>query len=253
MSTIKNILSKISIHPSCYFLIVLSLLSGYFNLITITTILLLIHECGHFFTAYFFNWEVDKIVFYPYGGVSKFNHEVNCPIKEELIVLLMGAIMQLGCYLVLMNIPYLYNYQEIIKTINYSILLFNLLPIYPLDGSKLYLLLLELVFSFYSSYRFLLLFSLVFAVFFVIWTPFHLTFLLMTLFLLKKVIEELFLLQYTFSKFLLERYLTPVSYHHYYKIKNRNIKKMKREKTHLFYIAPHWLHEKEFLQKWFDK
>ena len=83
---IKNILSKIYIHPSCYFLIVLAFISGYFSLITMISILLLIHECGHFFTAYFLNWEVDRIVFYPYGGISKFNHEVNCPLKEELII-----------------------------------------------------------------------------------------------------------------------------------------------------------------------
>lgn len=170
-------------------------------------------------------------------------------MKEEFLITCMGPIFQIIGYFFLSH----FFPSPIYRSIHLFYLCFNLLPIYPLDGSKLYLLLLELVFSFYSSYRFLLLFSLAFAVFFVIWTPFHLTFLLMTLFLLKKVIEELFFLRYTFSKFLLERYLTPVSYHHYYKIKNRNIKKMKREKTHLFYVAPHWLHEKEFLQKWFDK
>ena len=254
MSTIKNILSKISIHPSCYFLIVLSLLSGYFNLIAITTILLLIHECAHFFTAYFFNWEVDKIVFYPYGGVSKFNHEVNCPIKEELIVLLMGPIMQLGCYLVLMNIPYLYNYQEIIKTINYSILTFNLLPIYPLDGGRIMQLLICYLTSYNLSFKIIYFISFIFLSLITLIFFYHPTIniLLIIILLVIKLISEKRNTNYYLEKFILERYL------HKYKFKKSKIvkrtKDFKRDYHHLIKINDKYFLEEEYLlRKYKDK
>ena len=254
MSTIKNILSKISIHPSCYFLIVLSLLSGYFNLITITTILLLIHECGHFFTAYFFNWEVDTIVFYPYGGVSKFNHEVNCPIKEELIVLLMGPIMQLGCYLVLMNIPYFYNYQEIIRTINYSILLFNLLPIYPLDGGRIMQLLICYLTSYNFSFKIIYFISFIFLCLITIFFFYNPTIniLLIIVLLVIKLLTEKRNINYYLEKFILERYL------HKYKFKKSKIvkrtKDFKRDYHHLIKINNKYFLEEEYLlRKYKDK
>lgn len=252
--TIKNILSKISIHPSCYFLIVFSFLSGYFNLIFITSILLLIHESGHFFTAYIFNWEIDKIFFYPYGGVSKFNHEVNCPIKEELIVLLMGPIMQLGCYLVLMNIPYLYNYQEMIKTINYSILLFNLLPIYPLDGGRIMQLLICYLTSYNLSFKIIYFISFIVLCLITIFFFYNPTIniLLIIVLLIIKLLTEKRNINYYLEKFILERYL------HKYKFKKSKIvkrtKDFKRDYHHLIKINNKYFLEEEYLlRKYKDK
>ena len=213
--TIKSILSRITVHPSCYFLIALSFLSGYFNLIFITTLLLLIHESGHFFTAYVFNWEVDKIIFYPYGGVSKFTHEVNCPLKEELIVLLMGPVMQLIGYGILLKIPYFYNYQEIITTINYSILIY------------------------FISFIFLSLITIIF-----FYNPTINIFLVIIL-LAVKLITEKRNINYYLEKFILERYL------HKYKFKKSKIvkrsKDFKRDYHHLIKINDRYFLEEEYL------
>ena len=254
MSTIKSILSRIIIHPSCYFLIVLSFLSGYFNLIFITTLLLLIHESGHFFTAYIFNWEVDKIVFYPYGGVSKFTHEVNCPLKEELIVLLMGPVMQLIGYSILLKIPYFYNYQEIITTINYSILTFNLLPIYPLDGGRIMQILICYLTSYQLSFKIIYFISFIFlsliALIF-IYNP-TINILLIIILLVVKLITEKRNINYYLEKFILERYL------HKYKFKKSKIvkrtKDFKRDYHHLIKINDKYFLEEEYLlRKYKDK
>ena len=135
MLVIKTILNKISIDKSCYIFIILALLSAHFQMLLIISFLLLIHECGHFFTALIFKWPTEKIVFYPFGGVSKFSHAINCSLKEEILVLLMGPIMQLIFYYFLTNVDIFTNYYSSITIINYSILIFNLLTLlqYPLS------------------------------------------------------------------------------------------------------------------------
>ena len=246
---IKNILSKISIHPSCYFLIFFSLLSGYFTLILVVSLLLLIHECGHFFTAYFFNWKVDKIVFYPYGGISKFNHEINCPLKEELIVLLMGPVMQLISYFILMNITYLYNYQDILTTINYSIILFNLLPIYPLDGGRI----MQVIICYFTSYQ--LSFKIIYSISFIFLSFITISFiynptiniLLIIILLIIKILTEKRNINYYLEKFILERYL------HKYRFKKSKIvkrtKDFKRDYHHLIKVNDRYFLEEEYLLK----
>ena len=251
---IKNILTKISIHPSCYFLLLLSLLSGYFNITIIIGILLLVHECGHFFTAYFLNWETDKITFYPFGGVSKYNHEVNCPLKEELIVLLMGSILQQTGYFTLMNIPYFYNYKDLLTTINYSIILFNLIPIYPLDGGRIMQILICYLTSYQLSFKIIYLISFIFLIIITILFFYNptLNILLIIILLLIKLITEKKNINYYLEKFFLERYL------HKYKFKKSKIvkrsKDFKRDYHHLVKINDRYFLEEEYLlRKYKDK
>ncbi|MDE5587024.1 MAG: site-2 protease family protein, partial [Bacilli bacterium] len=69
--------------------------SGNFRKMILFTSLILVHELGHYLTAYFFHWKVDKIVLYPYGGCSYFEVDVNCSSLQEFFVLIMGPIFQL--------------------------------------------------------------------------------------------------------------------------------------------------------------
>lgn len=244
---IKNILTKIYIHPSCYFFILLSFFASYFNIIIISAILLLVHECGHFFTAYLLNWNVDKIIFYPYGGVSKFTHDINCPLKEELIVLLMGPIMQVVCYYILIKIPYFSNYQDVINIINYNLILFNLLPIYPLDGGRI----VQIVICYLTSYR--LSFKIIYLISFVLLSIITFNFfykpsiniLLIIILLILKLIKEKSSVNYYLERFILERYL------HRYKFKKSKIvkrtKDFKRDYHHLVKIDNRYFLEEEYL------
>ena len=75
----------------------------------------------------------------------------------------------------------------------------------------------------------------------------------MLLFLLKKVWEEYRKLPFTFDKFLLERYLNHLHFSKYIKIRKLNLKKMKRDRSHLFLLENKWLSEATILKKWFDK
>ena len=105
------------------------------------------HELGHFTIAKILNIKVKKIIIYPFGGMTKLDTLINQKIEKELLVALSGIIFQFIYYLI---ICYLYKINLIREyTINLytlynnEMIFFNLLPIYPLDGSKILNLLLN--------------------------------------------------------------------------------------------------------------
>lgn len=204
---------------------------------------------GHFFTAFLLGWNTDKIYLYPYGGFSKFNDDINRSLKEEFLVLFMGPFIQSIYYFILscFSIPD-------IDICHYSILIFNLLPIYPLDGGKLVCLFFSSFISYKRSYKITIFISyvvLVFLFFFITSFSFSLQFLLLFLLLLFKLFEEGRKASFYFHKFLLERYLK--NYHYPKRCIVKSISSMKRNRTHLFYLNDKYYSEKEVLRNIFKK
>ena len=79
----------------------------------------IIHELGHFLTAKFLNWKVDKIYFYPYCGYTKFNDDLNKPKKEELLIMIMGPVFQIIYYLLIFRFLTM-NELELFKNYHYE-------------------------------------------------------------------------------------------------------------------------------------
>lgn len=210
--------------------------------------IIFIHELGHLLTARYFNWKIDKIYIYPLGGITKINDKINKPLKEEIIIVLMGPIFQMIYYYVLIKM----GVQDILL-FNLILLLFNLLPIYPLDGGKI----LNLVFSFFLSYKLsykiTFFFSFLFYIILVLFSLFYfhsLFFIIVIFFLMFKIIDEYSKKDYYFSKFLLERYLNN---YRFKKIKFiKGINSMQRDKTHFFKKNNQVITEKEFLREHFN-
>ena len=119
-----------------------------FKQYTFVFILIIIHELGHALTGKILGFKFDKIIIYPYGGITKFNTLENHSLNKEMIVILMGPLMQFLGYLI---INYYFHY-EYIKLYNYSILIFNLLPILSLDGGLFVNLILNKFFSYRKSF-----------------------------------------------------------------------------------------------------
>ena len=104
------------------------------------------------------------------------------------------------------------DYQIFIKY-NFYIILFNLLPIYPLDGSKIIISLLELKVSFNLSLILSYIISFIFILLFIIFNYiYHFDNYLIILFLLYKVIMYIKEYKYILNKFYLERLLSSKQY-----------------------------------------
>lgn len=219
----------------------------------IISILISIHELGHFLTAKYYKFDIDKIYFYPYGGISKFNLKMNVSLNKELIVLLMGPVFQIIAYLILMNLSFFYNDRLLIKSIHYSILIFNLLPIYPLDGGKLFNILLNYKLNFNLSMKIVIFISyfIVLILFtYFLKTKLSLNIVLMLCFLLYKIKEESNKRNFYYDKFLLERYLNNYSFKK--KKKVSSINHLYRDRYHIIKGKNRYYTEKEMLAKKFS-
>ena len=143
---------KIEFHYT-YIIIALGFIfTGYFSNLIIFTSIIIIHELGHYIIAKINNFNVEKIIIYPYGGLVKMNNLINTNINKELIVAISGIIFQTIYYILIL---FLYNKGIIREYIfnlftmhHINILIFNILPIHPLDGSKILNLLLSKIIPF---------------------------------------------------------------------------------------------------------
>ena len=200
-----------------------------------------------------FKVEPDKIYIYPFGCISKFNLSLNEDLSKEFLILLMGPLSQFIFSLVLVKIPFFSHYSEIINIYNYTILGFNLLPIYPLDGGKLLNIILSFKESFNRSLTITLIVSyiavFIFGICF-IFRDLSLNIIITISFLIFKVTTEWKNKKYLTDKFLLERYL------HKYKFKKRknvnSINDFMRNRNHIVKIGDKYYTEKEVLYKKFN-
>lgn len=236
------ILSKIKIHPLFYFVTFISLITGNFKTIKIFTILIIVHELGHIVSGMIMNWQIEKIIILPFGGITIFNTKINKNIFEEIIVALTGPLFQIIFFILFEN--------YLIKELHYFILLFNLLPIYPLDGYKILKNIIYLLIPF--KYANILTLIISFIIEITILFHYHnLTFYLIVAILLIRGIDELYKQDIIFNKFMLERYLYKFNFKKEKIIKNKE--SMMYNKRHLFKQQNKLIKEHDYLHKMFDK
>jgi len=236
-----KIISKIKIHPLFYIVSFITIITGFFKDFSYIMMIILVHELGHILMSLYFKWNIDKIIILPFGGITIFNENLNRPIIEELLIAISGPIIQL--------IVFSFNCNSLILKYHYFLLVFNLLPIVPLDGSKILNLLLNYLLPFKLSHILTLIISFLLVIFLML-IKFNLILVLMFIFLTIKIIEECLNHNNIFNKFLMERYL------YRFNFKKRKIikkeEKMFRDYKHLFYINNKYQTESEILQKRFD-
>src|SRR5699024_7235473 len=204
----------IHIHPSLMMFIGISIITGTFVQLFIILSIVIMHELGHFFAAKRFGWRVDKIMLWAFGGVLQTDEYTTRPIKEEVIVTICGPLQHVLVFV----LAYLLHWTNCIPVsllaeinhYNVIILLFNLLPIYPLDGGRICFALLSAALPYRLAYRSILCFSLIMALglmtFQLYLYPFTFTASLLLLFLMIELIKYRRNEFYTFMQFLLFRY-----------------------------------------------
>ena len=243
---------KIEFHYT-YIIIALSfIITGYFSNLIVFTSIIIIHELGHYITAKLHNIQVNKIIIYPYGGLTQINSPINTKISIDLKIAISGIVFQLIYYFIIYvlyknNIIREYIFKEF-TTYNFSILFFNILPIHPLDGSKILNLFLSKILPYKLTLKLNIVVSLItlIIIFYINYYQFNYTTILIITIILDNIVKYYKEINYIFNKFLLERYLNKKIYK-----KNKTISKienMYKEKYHLIKNKNHYITEKQALK-----
>ena len=243
-------MNKIEIHNTTYIFLLVSFLGGYFEYVFLFLLTIFIHESGHYLFSTIVNFKFEKIIIYPFGGLTIYNEDLNVNTNKELFVLIGGITFQI-LFLILVKNLYINNYvtyhvYSIIKRVDELLISFNFMPILPLDGGKLLNIILDKIFSYKLSNIISIIISIIFIIYFSLYNKTILS-LILTIFLIKSIIIEINNIKYKYNKFLLERYLKKYNFK---KIKKINgINKFKRDNYH---IVNNML-ENKYLSKLFDR
>lgn len=103
-------------------------------------IFVLLHELCHLMMAFYFKFNIKGLQIYPFGTCVIIDDFFYNNMYKELCVVLAGPLFHIIADLILYIID-----ADILREINLTILLFNILPIYPLDGCKIIILILSLI------------------------------------------------------------------------------------------------------------
>lgn len=241
---------KIEFHYTYLIMMLGFILTGSFINIIILTSIILIHELGHYTASIITKIKVSKIIIYPYGGLTKINDKINLNINKELLVAVNGIIFQLiYYYLIIKSNIFRDNTIELFTMYHYNILYFNILPIYPLDGSKILNLLISKILPYRISNIITIIISIITIVIITnieLFITYNYTYIMVLTILIYDIYKFSKELNYIYNKFLLERYL--------YNIKYKNISIIKK-KENMYKNKSHIIDgklEKEVLKKTFD-
>ncbi|MDV2581118.1 M50 family metallopeptidase [Alkalibacillus haloalkaliphilus] len=158
------VVRKIQLHPLFMILCVVAYFFGLFAELFCLTLIVFIHEMGHYIAARYFKWNVSKIVIWPFGGVMETEDYYNRPSKEELIVTIAGPLQHVWLYGAIFILSYVGvqdSFLFLLLAMNTAILLFNLLPILPLDGGRVIFIGLNQLLSFHKSIATMTLISII--------------------------------------------------------------------------------------------
>ena len=194
--------------------------------------------------AKYYKWNFDKIVIYPFGGCTKFDEKINRPMKEELLILISGPSIQIILFLIIIVLSkyeiLTYRNYLLFKNYHYTLLLFNLLPIYPLDGGRIMNIIMNYFLPFKKGNKIVILISIVFIIS-IMFLYRNLNFTLMGVLLLSEIILYFKRQNFLYNRLLLERYM--------YSIKFNRVKVIDRK--HVILYNGKYITEKDYLSKRF--
>ena len=125
---------KIKLHLKLFIFILIFILTKQIKIYGILMFFAFIHELGHIFAGLIFNMKIEKLEIMPFGFSVFFEDSVTENFKN-IFVAAAGPLVTFAIILIFFNIEINLK-QEIIYS-NILILIYNLMPIYPLDGGRI--------------------------------------------------------------------------------------------------------------------
>ena len=191
------------------------------------------------------NVETDAIYIYPLGGISKFNMPLNINVYKEFLILIMGPVFQNIAFMILIII---FNDYDLILKLHLGILIFNLLPIYPLDGGKVLNIIFTCFFQYKLSYKIGIFISYLVTIVILFSNKYlSINMLLTYVFLIVIIRREDCKINIKYNKFLVERYLNNYKFKKSKVVNNDN--NFYRLKSNIVKDGGRYYSEKAYLYK----
>ena len=131
---------KIKVSPLFILMAVFVLVINRIEVFVFYAVSIILHETAHSITAKKLGYKLHVMKFMPYGVAieGEFN---SMPAIDEIIVAITGPLSNLIVCLLLSALwwyfPVVHEYTKQLFTVNFSLAVVNLLPIYPLDGGRI--------------------------------------------------------------------------------------------------------------------
>lgn len=214
MSEYGKLLLKIKVHPLLWFVIGISVVTAHFKEMMMLLMIIFVHEMGHAVCAQYFKWRIKSIGLLPFGGNLETEEYGNKSLKEDMLVVLAGPIQHIWLigisYILYLFSAISYDSYQTFFYMNIILFLFNLLPIWPLDGGRLLFIGIARFYSFLEAQTYTLYISAAIAVIacltWVIAEPLNLNVWLIALFICISLLMEWRQRYYAFMRFLLQRH-----------------------------------------------
>ena len=157
---------RIRINLKIFIFILIFLLTNQIKIYGILMLFALIHELGHLFIGILLGFKPTKLEIMPYGlsvGFEVKYDDYNKKIKKgnilsikKIIIALSGPIINLIITVIflLFNITFFGIERELVIYSNILIGIFNLIPIYPLDGGRIIKSILHIIIGLKKSYEY---------------------------------------------------------------------------------------------------
>lgn len=125
---------KIKINPLTVVLFFVLAITNNVKLYIVTYMIMALHEFAHFIAAYFIGLKCDSITFSPFGVNLKLRCKIINSFSDAIILYFSGPLLN-G---ILATIS-LFLKKTLFYQINISLMILNLLPIFPLDGGMIFM------------------------------------------------------------------------------------------------------------------
>ena len=194
-------MKELRIHPATVIFLVILFITGFSSVIFPYIVAVTLHELGHAYVAKKCGYRLNKIWVLPFGACISFK-EFSFDPKDEIKIAFAGPVVNLILIILTMAcwwiFPISYAYTYTFAITNFSIAIFNLLPVFPLDGGRILTGMLRInikpkkVFKFACLINYI--FSLLFFVLFIvsIFISINFSFILISIFLFVGTFEGKF-------------------------------------------------------------
>ena len=129
----------VSFHPLFVIFSFVLVYFGWFEEFVVYLIVLCLHEFAHYFVAKRLGYVLNKVVFMPYGAGLGGKNQIIQP-KHEIIIALAGPLLNIILIVITVCLwwifPTTYSYTLDFVYSNFALAIFNLLPLFPLDGGR---------------------------------------------------------------------------------------------------------------------